>query len=289
MTEEEKGPYTKHKFTAAERFAVFNTYGDRCYLGGEKLTAVTFEVDHVIPETLLQDEAALGQVLKDFGLPDDFDLNDYGNWLPACRPCNGRKLKHVFRPTPIVQIELDRARSKAESARSRAHRAVKDAELGKAVATLAKYHELSAPPEGYEGVAVAVAMLADAHDDPDLPEVYRDAAKAAHRAVTLPGNVEDWASPVIEDYEAEHVDRPASEQATDAGTQARLYLTPSQWVPLRVLSDDGHIAVAEGPYGVGGGPSPARNPGPAAGCWSCGSPYWNGTRCIMCGAQNDGD
>lgn len=279
--------YVKHQFTAAERFAVFNTYGDRCYIGGEQVTAVTFEVDHILPEKLLRDESKLRETLELFGLPDNFNLNDYGNWLPACRPCNGHKLQHVFRPTPAIQIHLDRARAKADDARKREKRAIGEKELGKAVATLAKHHDVAVLPQGYEAVAVAVEVLAKAHDDPKIPDAYKGVVEAARLAVTLPGDIEEWAAPIIEDYEAEHSPTTRTVGAQPGTSEKRLYLTPSQWVPLKVLSDDGRIAIAEGPYGIGGGPSPSSHPGLGPGCWSCGSTYWNGPRCVVCGALND--
>jgi hypothetical protein len=286
--------YRKHAFTAAERFAVFNTYGDRCYLGGELLTATTFEVDHVLPEALLQTPLKMKEALTDFGLPSDFDLNDYGNWLPACRTCNGRKRKHVFRPTPIVQLAIDRARSKAEDARKRAQRTVSDRELANAIATLAKAHAMTHLPEGHEQIAMATVILARAHALDTLPEPYLELAKQANEIVSVPDNFEVWAAPVIDDYVAEHAGGTSRDARadTDAGVSLsqRLYLTPSQSVPLlEVLSDDGRVATARGPYGFGGGPSLQSTPDPWAGCWACGSTFWNGTRCVVCGAQNDGD
>lgn len=294
MTGAGAGGYKKHSFTQAERFAVFNTHGDRCYLGGEILTHTTFEVDHILPESLLQTPYELQEVLAGFGLPADFDLNDYGNWLPSCRPCNGRKRKHVFRPTPMSQMMIDRARSKAEAARERAQRAVSEKDLADALAKLAKAYEVNDLPDGYEELAVAVTILAQAHESGSFPDAYRELASMAHEIVRVPENFEVWAAPVIDDYRAEHAaytDHEASEDAA-AGLEPsqRLHLTPTQSVPLlEVLSDDGISATARGPYGVGGGPSLQSDSGPGARCWSCGLPFWNGTRCVACGAQNDGD
>ena len=286
--------YRKHAFTAAERYAVFNTHGDRCYLGGELLTYITFEVDHILPEALLQNVQQLKEALSDFGLPLDFALNDYGNWLPACRTCNGRKRTHVFRPTPIVQLVIDRARSKAEDARKRAQSAVSDKEVAKAVAALGKAHAISYLPKGLEEIALAATILAKAHGLDTLPKAYLELAKRANEIVSIPDNFEVWAAPVIDDYRAEHssgaTGETSAETAGGVKLPRRLYLTPSQSVPLvEVLSDDGMLATARGPHGFGGGPSLRSNSGPGAACWRCGSTFWNGTRCIACGAQNDGD
>ena len=74
-------------------------------------------VDHVLPEHLLDDETALKEALALFGLPSDFDLNSFENWLPAHGPCNNRKHDHVFRPTPLIQVCIDQARENADKAR----------------------------------------------------------------------------------------------------------------------------------------------------------------------------
>lgn len=293
MTGADGGGYKKHAFTAAERFAVFNTHGNRCYLGGELLTATTFEVDHILPKALLQCPTELQGVLTGFGLPADFDLNDFGNWLPACRPCNRRKRKQVFRPTPIIQLEIDQARSKAEGAKKRAQRAVSEKNLADAVAQLAKAHEMTDLPEGYEEIAVATTILARAHVSGSIPKAYQELARMANEVVRIPENFEVWAAPIIEDYVAEHAADTGQGARADTAAGVKpsqlLHLTPSQSVPLfEVLADDGEVATVRGPYGVGGGPSLQSNPGPAAVCWSCGLPFWNGNRCVVCGAQNDG-
>ncbi|MHA7861964.1 hypothetical protein ACX1DX_11385 [Tessaracoccus sp. Y36] len=149
-------------------------------------------------------------------------------------------------------------------------------------------------PDGYEELAVAVTILAQAHESGSFPDAYRDLASMAHEIVRVPENFEVWAAPVIDDYVAEHAactDQEASDDAA-AGFEPsrRLHLTPTRSVPLlEVLRDDGITATARGPYGVSGGPSLQSYSGLGARCWSCGHPFWNGTRCVVCGAQNDGD
>lgn len=71
------------------------------------------EVDHIIPESLENDSAKLKAVRVEFGLPEDFDLTSYENWMPACTACNNKKRALVFKSTPIVQAQLQRATEKA--------------------------------------------------------------------------------------------------------------------------------------------------------------------------------
>ena len=64
-------------------------------------------------------------------------------------------------------------------------------------------------------------------------------------------------------------------------------LTPGYTVPLyTILSDDGSIKTVRGPYGVGGGPS-TSDVGPGVRCGSCGYPFFNGARCVICGSMDD--
>jgi 5-methylcytosine-specific restriction endonuclease McrA len=63
-------------------------------------------------------------------------------------------------------------------------------------------------------------------------------------------------------------------------------LTPRYEVPLyTVLSDNGLIKTVRGPYGVGGGPSADAGPGMC--CGTCGYPFFNGARCVICGSMED--
>lgn len=126
----------KRGFTPAERYAILVTHGDRCYLGGEPIDMLTFQVDHVIPEELLDDPPRLVEVLEQLGRKSDFDVNSFENWLPACAPCNNRKRADVFEPSPMVQLALQRASGGADAAREASARTVRTQELAKATNTL---------------------------------------------------------------------------------------------------------------------------------------------------------
>jgi len=56
-------------------------------------------VDHYIPEHLEDKAAELAKVRKGYGLPDNFAVNDFGNWLPAHWNCNQEKWMGL--PWPI--------------------------------------------------------------------------------------------------------------------------------------------------------------------------------------------
>lgn len=232
---------TKYRFTPAERYAVYSTHSDRCYLGGEPIDMVTFQVDHIIPEQLLSAPSRLAEALKLLGRDPGFQVNSFENWLPACANCNAKKRSAVFQPSPIVQLHLQIAAEKADAARSACQKVVTSQVLSRAANTLQR-----------------------AAADGDLPEHVKAAL---------------W--PLLKDYAGNRSDLSGSDVVR---------VSPTYVVPLlQLLSDDGHIAVAKGPYGIGGGPSLEAPVSPAMRCPSCGGSFFNGTRCVACGAQDDGD
>jgi hypothetical protein len=81
----------KRSFSYTERYAVWHCYEKRCWHCNEPLRLVETTVDHVLPESLLDDEMKLTQLLHQYGLPQDFNINGYENWLPCCHRCNQKK------------------------------------------------------------------------------------------------------------------------------------------------------------------------------------------------------
>lgn len=132
---------SQYQFSAAQRYAVFTVHGERCYLSGCLINMKTMQVDHVIPESLLDYPDRLKEALRVLGLPDGFDLNSYANWLPACGPCNNRKRSRVFSPSPMIQLELDRAKEKADAVRKLVDKVVKEREIAAALNTIERAAE----------------------------------------------------------------------------------------------------------------------------------------------------
>jgi len=90
----------KRRFTYEERYAVWKSNGQRCWLCKEPLRIFESTIDHVLPEVLLGDDAARASLLAEYGLPDTFKINGYENWLPCHNHCNQRKANRppVFVP-----------------------------------------------------------------------------------------------------------------------------------------------------------------------------------------------
>lgn len=221
-----------------ERYAVFTVHGGRCYMCRDIVDMATFQVDHVMPESLAETPLRLEAAKEQLGRPASFELNSYENWLPACVRCNNLKRERVWDPSLLVQLWLQRAADRAAKARALAEETIKKREVTKALNLLER--------------AAAAGQLT---------------AKEKERFQPLVANYSRWRS-------------------DDSDPQV-VRLTPTYEAPLlEVLSDDGATRVVRGPYGVGGGPSPDRQSFAAPPC-SCGSYYFNGGRCVVCGQLND--
>jgi len=127
---------SKYKHSLAQRYAVYTTHGEKCYLCKKPIDLKSMEVDHILPEELLNDKPRLERILELFGLPVDFGINTFNNWLPSCGPCNIRKSSIVFHPSPIIQVEIQRAINKASHASELAQKTVRKSEITKALNTL---------------------------------------------------------------------------------------------------------------------------------------------------------
>lgn len=80
------------------------------------LDLLTMEIDHVVPESLERQPSLLATHLVELGLPLDFPVNSFSNWLPICGSCNRAKSNHVFRPSLLIQGALERAQRNASKA-----------------------------------------------------------------------------------------------------------------------------------------------------------------------------
>jgi hypothetical protein len=76
---------SSQKFSAYEREAIWVAHEKKCAYTREPLDVSSFHIDHVLPETLADNPAALADAIARLGLPKDFDVHGYGNLLP-CRP-----------------------------------------------------------------------------------------------------------------------------------------------------------------------------------------------------------
>ena len=87
---------TKQQIPLIKRFAIWIAYSKRCIYCREPIPFKHLWVDHVIPGHLASKPDRLSELLQEFGLRDNFEINDYGNWVASCITCNQTKGRAEF-------------------------------------------------------------------------------------------------------------------------------------------------------------------------------------------------
>jgi HNH endonuclease len=110
----ESAEQRKRRFSYAERYAVWLCHGPKCSWCHDPLRLIETTIDHQIPESLLYDDARRESVFTEYGLPKDFNINGYENWLPCHNHCNQAKGSRTSEFVPGIKKILDRLREKAQ-------------------------------------------------------------------------------------------------------------------------------------------------------------------------------
>ena len=158
---------SKRAFSPSERFAVHVTHGEKCYLCSKPLDLQSMEVDHIVPESLEGNPTRLAQVLRDLGRSDDFDIQSFANWLPACRRCNGKKLDTIFDPAPIVLLCLQRAVKYAAKAAALAEEVVTNRKISNALGVLQRADEQGLLTEATKNAILPLIEFQTTHRAPE--------------------------------------------------------------------------------------------------------------------------
>ncbi|MGX5830092.1 hypothetical protein [Mesorhizobium sp. 43Arga] len=102
------------------------------------------EIDHIIPESLLGNPDRLAYILNWYGLPKDFDINSYANWLPASRNCNRKKSNSVFDPGGAILSYLEQARKNSAKCEALERKCLDDEEAAKILNEVERAFDLRA-------------------------------------------------------------------------------------------------------------------------------------------------
>jgi hypothetical protein len=88
------------KNDALVRKAIYNVYGGKSFYG-YPLDFLDMQLDHIIPESMKNNNGRLKELLMQCGLGEDFELNSLYNLVPTSRFENRRKSDLEFSPTNI--------------------------------------------------------------------------------------------------------------------------------------------------------------------------------------------
>lgn len=87
---------SQQRFSAAQREAIWHAHERKCAYTRELLDLSAFHIDHVIPESLIDQPFELASIKRSLGLDDGFSVLGYENLLP-CKPgCNLQKSSTVL-------------------------------------------------------------------------------------------------------------------------------------------------------------------------------------------------
>lgn len=86
----------KYKFNLIERQCLYEVYDRRCFYCGELVYFRELQIDHIVPENLIQNKSKYQVFMMESGLSNSFQINSYSNWVPSHSRCNNRKSGAMF-------------------------------------------------------------------------------------------------------------------------------------------------------------------------------------------------
>ena len=87
----------KNKNDQIVRRTLWNAYNRKCSYCNNPIQYNNFNIDHIIPESMGNEEA-----IKLYDLEKDFELNSYLNLVPTCFVCNSKKSNKKFEKQHIL-------------------------------------------------------------------------------------------------------------------------------------------------------------------------------------------
>ena len=83
------------------REAIWEVYNKRCFYNKELIEHnYDLKIDHMLPESLTQEK--LDEIIENYGLEPDYDLNSIYNLVLACSKCNSLKTNYIPERTTLL-------------------------------------------------------------------------------------------------------------------------------------------------------------------------------------------
>jgi hypothetical protein len=121
----------KYRFKLEEKYGVWIAHDRKCRLCGNLIKFRNLTIDHYFPERLQNDHEAVAQIIEEFSLPDDFEINSFANWVPAHQRHNRKKRSRVPKWTPNEQSVVEGNLARAGLAARKSERIKTDASSGR--------------------------------------------------------------------------------------------------------------------------------------------------------------
>ena len=97
----------------ADRYAFYMAYGQICGYCHRPLDFNNFDIDHIIPVSAAADPQNWSNVLREYRLAAEFDVQADENRIAVCRPCNGEKRERLFPAGRLVILHSTAAQKAA--------------------------------------------------------------------------------------------------------------------------------------------------------------------------------
>jgi 5-methylcytosine-specific restriction endonuclease McrA len=202
-----------------DRHALFRAYNGVCCYCGRSLDWLDFEVEHIISRDRGKHPAEWHAVLKDHGLPEDFDVDCDENLAVACGPCNRTKSKDLL---PNLGVLLLKAKRTAPKVRHFREKFFTERQQQKLKADLAKALEQdgSFRDDFYTTLSIGVPTAPPAHPKPWLNDA------AYWRAKDLLGNASRSLLREPQTIDGQWLDRVELHDLSQAHTSEKCHLLP---------------------------------------------------------------
>jgi len=126
---------SKQHILPRKKFALWLAYKGICYYCKEPVDYKDIWIDHILPEHLLKTPEKLKQILQEYELDSDFDVEDYCNWIPAHWRCNLEKGGTIF-DKGTARYYINIAKGKVTTAQEEEQRVIRDLKRGKLLGSL---------------------------------------------------------------------------------------------------------------------------------------------------------
>ena len=87
---------SRKAFPTSKRAAIWRAHECRCVYCTELVTFADLDIDHIIPDHLKEKPEQLAELLNEYGLNNDFDVDGLLNLVPSHRHCNLQKRGQVL-------------------------------------------------------------------------------------------------------------------------------------------------------------------------------------------------
>jgi 5-methylcytosine-specific restriction endonuclease McrA len=109
------------------RLAMWEAHGKQCCYCPNPLLFGDMQIDHIVPQDVLNDPKKWAAARSNLGLPKDFDGQGLLNLLPSCGRCNRVKGDAMLSLVPLRRAEMKKAQ--IERRIKALHRQAKETEV----------------------------------------------------------------------------------------------------------------------------------------------------------------